>query len=90
LKQIQNLGMTGVMQNAVSRFWAIEHPTGNLIAIVLITIGRGAAKKKVSDRAKHKKSFWCFLIAFVILMATIPWPGRQVARPLFPGMEQTQ
>lgn len=89
LKQFQNLGMKGVMQDSVSRFWAVEHLVGNLIAITLITIGKGAAKKNISDRAKHKKSFWCFFIAFLILLATIPWPGRQVARPLLPGMDQT-
>jgi hypothetical protein len=53
-----------------------------LIAIVLITLGRGAAKKNISDRAKHKRTFWYILVALVIILATIPWPFREgIARP---------
>jgi hypothetical protein len=53
-----------------------------LIAIVLITIGRGAAKKNIPDVAKFKKAFWFFLIALVIILVTIPWPFREgVGRP---------
>ena len=89
LQQFTNLGMKGVMQNSVARFWAVEHITIMLIAIVLITIGRGAAKKKITDRAKHKKMFWMFFIAFILILAAVPWPGRNVGRPLLPGMGQT-
>lgn len=86
LHNIQNLGMKAVMQNNVYRFWAVEHITGMLIAIILITIGRGSAKKNISDKAKHRRSFWFYCIAFIIVMVTVPWPFREVARPLFPGM----
>lgn len=86
LHNILNLGMKAVMQNNVYRFWAIEHITGMLIAIILITIGRGSAKKNISDKAKHRRSFWFYFIAFVIIMVTVPWPFREVGRPLFPGM----
>jgi hypothetical protein len=86
LHNIQANGMKVVMHNNVSRFWAVEHITGMLIAIILITIGRGSAKKNISDKAKHSRSFWFYLIAFVIILATVPWPFREVARPLFPGM----
>ena len=50
---------------------------GMLIAIVLITIGRGVAKKSIPDAAKFKRSFWLFLIALVIILATVPWPFRE-------------
>ena len=86
LELIQNVGMSEVMKNPVYRFWVVEHNIGMLIAIILITIGRGAAKKNISDQAKHKKSFWFFLIALILILASVPWPGREVARPLFPGM----
>jgi hypothetical protein len=89
LKQFQQLGMGGVMKNSIARFWAVEHMLGMIISIVLITIGRSAAKKNISDRAKHKKMFWMFFIAFIIIIASVPWPGRQVGRPLLPGMSQS-
>lgn len=86
LQNIQKLGMKAVMQDNVYRFWAVEHITGMLIAIILITIGRGVAKKNISDKAKHSRSFWFYFVAFIIIIATVPWPFREVARPLFPGM----
>jgi hypothetical protein len=78
---------TSVMKDAFYRFFWVEHPVMNLIAIVLITIGRGQAKKSIPDTTKYKKAFWFFLIALLVLLASIPWPGRElVGRPMFPGM----
>jgi hypothetical protein len=82
LANIRNLGFGDVMKDKVYRFYAIEHLTGMLIAIVLITIGRGAAKKNIPDLAKFKRSFWFFLVALVIILATVPWPFRVgIGRP---------
>jgi len=82
LANIRNLGFGDVMKDKVYRYFAIEHLTGMLIAIVLITIGRGAAKKNIPDLAKFKRSFWFFLVALVIILATVPWPFRVgIGRP---------
>jgi hypothetical protein len=79
-------GMGEVMKNSAMRFWVVEHLTGMLIAIVLITIGRGKVKRAV-DYTAHKKAFTFFLLALIIILASVPWPFREaVARPLFPGM----
>jgi hypothetical protein len=52
---------------------------------VLITIGKGVAKKAIPDTAKHKKAALLFTIALIIILATIPWPFREiVGRPLMP------
>jgi len=76
LANISNLGFGAVMKDPVYRFFAVEHITGMLIAIVLITIGRGAAKKAIPDAAKFRRSFWLFLVALVIILVTVPWPWR--------------
>jgi len=82
LANIQNLGFGAVMKDHAARFYAVEHIFGMLVAIVLITIGRGVGKKAIPDAAKHKRSFWYFLVALVIMLATIPWPFRAaIARP---------
>ena len=79
---IRSLGFGEVMKNNTYRFFAVEHIFGMLVAIVLITIGRGASKKNIPDPAKHKRTFWFILVALVIILATIPWPFRtEVARP---------
>ena len=86
IKNIIGNGMGQVMKDPIQRFFGVEHLVGMLIAIILITIGRGVAKKSISDTAKHKKAFWMFLIALIIILVSIPWPGREAARPIFPGM----
>lgn len=74
-----------LMTNPSNRFFLVEHPLIMLIAIILITIGRGQAKKNISDTAKHKKSFWFYMIALILILVAIPWPFREIGRPLFPG-----
>lgn len=72
-----------IMRNPTMRFWTVEHNTGMLIAIVLITIGRGAGKKSIPDASKHRRAFWFFLFALILILASIPWPGREgIERPL--------
>lgn len=76
-----------VMSDKYTRFFAVEHLTGMLIGIILVHIGYSSIKKNIPDNTKFKKVFWYVLIAFIIIMATIPWPFREiVGRPLFPGM----
>ena len=86
LAQIRSNGMGAVMKDSVSRYWAVEHFAAMLIAIVLITIGRSITKKSISDTFKFKRSFWMYLFALILILATAPWPGRKgIARPLVPG-----
>jgi hypothetical protein len=85
LKLIQNVGVGEVMKNSSYRFFAIEHITGMFIAIALITVGRGAVKRGTDWRI-HKKAFWFFLIALLLIIVSVPWPFREIGRPWFPGM----
>jgi hypothetical protein len=87
LQLIRNAGFGDVMKNSVYRFWAVEHITGMLIAIILITIGRGVSKKSIPDRTKYKRTFWFYFIALAIILVTVPWPFREgIGRSLVPGM----
>ncbi|HVY76080.1 MAG TPA: hypothetical protein VG890_14700 [Puia sp.] len=67
-----------LMKDKFYRFFWVEHPTGMIIAVILITLARGVVRKPVSDPVKYKRAFWLFLIALIIMLATIPWPGREV------------
>ena len=58
-------------------FWC-EHSKGMLVATILITMGRGIVKKQITDPLKYKRAFWYFLVALVIILATVPWPGREI------------
>ena len=67
-----------LMQDKFYRFFWVEHPVGMLIATALITLGRGVVKKQITDPLKYNKAFWYFLVALLIILATIPWPFRDV------------
>jgi hypothetical protein len=87
LTNIQNIGMGAAMKDSVSRFWAVEHFTGMVIGIILITLGKTVAKKPFADAVKHKRTAILFTLALVIILLTIPWPFRAgIGRPWFPGM----
>jgi len=79
-KLIQQYGFGEVMKDSAMRFWAVEHITGMLIAIILITIARGKAKRGGYPAA-------LYIVALLIIIAVVPWPFREaIARPWFPGM----
>jgi hypothetical protein len=74
-----------VMKDSYNRFFAMEHAVMMIIAWLLIHIGRSLVKKTDSNTQKHKRSLLYFGIAFIIILAMIPWPIREiVARPWFP------
>ena len=76
VKAAMESGMGVAMKDSVMRFWLVEHLTGMIIGIALITIGRIAAKKATTDKEKFKKIAVYFTIGLLIILATIPWPFR--------------
>ena len=78
-------GLTAIKANggvggmsAYTRFFAVEHTAGMLIAIVLMHIGKAQGKKQMSDKAKHRRTMIFYLIALLIILASIPWPVREI------------
>jgi len=78
VKAAMQAGMGAAMKDSVLRFWLIEHIFGMIVGIALITVGRIAAKKATEDKAKFKKIAFYFTAGLVIILATIPWPFREV------------
>ncbi|MEY3152952.1 MAG: hypothetical protein RLZZ333_1549 [Bacteroidota bacterium] len=75
-----------MMKDPTLRFYQMEHPVMMIIAIVLITLAYGNAKKAVPDDQKFKKAFQLFSVALIVILLAVPWPFREIGRPLFPGM----
>jgi len=72
------------MNDAYSRFFAMEHGAMMLIALTLVHIGRAKVKKAATDEAKHKKALLFFGLAILLIIVAIPWPFRPiVGRPWF-------
>jgi hypothetical protein len=88
LKNIQAVGFKEIMKNSYYRFFAIEHTTGMLLAIIFIHLGYSYGKKSVPDPQKHKRILLYFGLALLIILISIPWPFRVVGagRHWFPGM----
>jgi hypothetical protein len=77
-QRIQTQGMNTVMQDPVSRFFAMEHIIAMIIAIIFIHIGKAQAKKKVADNIKHRRTVIWYLLALIVILISIPWPFMQV------------
>lgn len=74
-----------VMKDSVSRFWAVEHLAGMVLATVFITIGYSRAKRQAEKWAKHRMIFAYYLVGLILILASIPWPFREAAKALGVG-----
>ena len=65
------------MKDPYTRFFTMEHLSMMLLAWILVHVGRVAVKKAGTDAAKHNKMLLFFGFAFILILASIPWPFRQ-------------
>ncbi len=63
------------MSDSDLRFYAVEHISVMIIAIILVTLGYRIAKSSKTEYTKYKRIFWYFFIALVLMLSRIPWPG---------------
>jgi hypothetical protein len=61
------------MKDDSLRFYAVEHISMMLIAVVLVHIGRAKSKKSKTDIEKFRIASIFFLAALVLILAGIPW-----------------
>ena len=71
------------MRSPVARFFGVEHETAMLIAAIAAHVGWDRAKVAATDTAKHRIVAIAMTIFFALLLWAIPWPWREVGRPLF-------
>jgi hypothetical protein len=60
------------------RFFNLEHLVIMIAAIAIVTIGHIRAKKATDNNAKHATIRLWFIIGFILLLAGIPWPFRNL------------
>jgi|SoiMethySBSTD1v2_1073268.scaffolds.fasta_scaffold148984_3 hypothetical protein len=75
-----NLGQ--VMKNPHYRFWTVEHGPVQLLAVALAHIGNRRIERASDDRTRYKRSAIFTALALAVILAAIPWPGLDIARPL--------
>lgn len=71
------------MGDSLLRFYAVEHITLMLVAIALITVGYSKAKRATSDTKKFGAVATFYLIGLILILASIPWPFRDLGGTWF-------
>ena len=73
--------MSSDVAGGMYRFYGLEHFLGMFAAIMVVTLGRSKAEKKLEGtRDKHRKIMISYAIGLLIILAMIPWPFREALR----------
>lgn len=72
-----------LFSNSMNRFYGVEHIFGMLLAVVLITIAHSKSKKMDDANKKHRIIMMGYTFALIIILATIPWPFRNLGAGWF-------
>lgn len=67
-------------QRMSTLFFAIEHSTTMLLAVILTHVGSALSRKAPDDVSKHKRAAIWFTIVVILVLIAIPWTQR----PLIP------
>ena len=79
---INDLGTA--VQDAVLRFFALEHPVQMILAVIIAQVGYSVSKRASTDKAKFRWAAICYTLAAVLILISIPWPFLEHGRPLLP------
>jgi hypothetical protein len=70
----------GTMKEAGIRYFAVEHLTVMLIALVLVHIGYAKVKRGIGQVATHKTALIFYGIALLLMLSRIPFADRPMFR----------
>jgi NADH:ubiquinone oxidoreductase subunit 2 (subunit N) len=70
-------------KTGIFRFYGMEHILLMIIAIVIVTIGHGKAKRATENTKKHKTIALFYTIGLILILASIPWPFRNLGAGWF-------
>lgn len=73
----------GLLSEKVYRFYTVEHTTGMLIAIILVTVGYSLSKRAIDTTKKQRLIGIFYGIGLLLILASIPWPGRNLGAGLY-------
>jgi hypothetical protein len=72
-----------MLHDRPTRFFAVEHESAMLLAFVAAHVGRVLSRRRPTSAARHRVMLAALVIFFVLVAWAIPWPWRDVGRPLF-------
>jgi hypothetical protein len=76
--------MGAAMRNTVTRFWAVEHAAGMVVAVLLAHVGRVLSRRAVEPRTKHMRATVFYILALLLVFVLTPWPFSRVPRAFMP------
>jgi hypothetical protein len=65
------------------RYWAVEHVTLMMGALILAHVGNVLVRKATTDSSRHLRGALFFGLALVLTLIGTPWPGLANGRELF-------
>ncbi len=71
------------MHVSALRFFAIEHITMMLLALIAAHVTSASAKRAASAAARQKRVAWGMALTLLLILSSIPWPWLAAGRPLF-------
>ena len=75
--------MAASMRDPVARFWAVEHITAMLVAVVGVHVGRVLSRKAANPDSRRRRMLIGVSLAMLAILWATPWPGRPAGRPMF-------
>jgi hypothetical protein len=78
--------MGEAMANSTTRFFAVEHLFGAVLALAFAHIGRVRVRRSSDASRKHATAALFFTIALVAILVSIPWPFMPAGRPWIRGL----
>ena len=72
-KKCSNLGVVNIMSNSQIPFYLVEHPSLNIIAIVLITVGWSVHKKQSDPGKKFIRIILFYGLGLLLMLTRRPW-----------------
>lgn len=77
---VRNLGVA--MSDRTLRFWAIEHATLMILALVVAHVGRARVRNATEDRRRYGRAALYYTVSWLLVLAGTPWPFLSYGRPL--------
>lgn len=74
--------MDAAMRSSALRFWAVEHPSAMLVALILAHAGRTIVRR-APEAKKGRMALIFFVLALLVILGMTPWPNLPGDRPLF-------
>jgi len=73
--------MGAAMSDPELRYWAVEHLTGMVLALVAVHVVRARTKRMDDATRRHRWAALGFGLAILLIAISIPWPFLANARP---------